>query len=233
VRIRAGSSGYAYKEWREVFYPAELNAADYLDYYATQLDTVEINNTFYRMPRIEVLERWRAKVTPEFVFALKASRRITHQCRLKDSDESVAYLWSKVRVLGDSLGPILFQLPPSFKKNVERLDRFLGVLPDGMRAAIEFRHASWFDEDVFSKLRSANLCLCHSDEGDSHDLVSTADFGYIRLRRENYTDAQLQGLAQRVNSQEWADAFCFFKHEEGGAAPQQARRFADILGQFG
>ena len=202
-----------------------------LSFYASRLGSVEINNTFYRMPKTDLLEGWRDAVPDGFRFALKASRRITHQQRLRDAGDSVDYLFRTAGVLGERLGPFLFQLPPYLRRDIDRLSSFLDVLPDGMRAAFEFRHASWFDDDVFSLLAGAGASLCIADAGGDHDapLVATADFGYLRLRREDYDEAALRTWAERIRRQTWGETYVFFKHEDEGAGPRMAAQFEALL----
>ena len=203
-----------------------------LSFYASRLGSVEINNTFYRMPKADLLERWRDAVPGGFRFALKASRRITHQQRLKDAGDSVDYLFRTAGVLGERLGPFLFQLPPYLRRDIDRLARFLDVLPDGMRGAFEFRHASWFDDEVFALLAEAGASLCIADSGSDHDapLVATADFGYLRLRREDYDETALRSWADRIGRQSWREAYVFFKHEDEGAGPRMAGEFEALFG---
>jgi len=227
MRLRAGTSGFSYKEWKGPFYPEKLPAKDMLGYYAERLSTVEINNTFYRMPKKEMLEGWARKVPEDFVFVLKASRKITHHARLKEgATDSVEYLWDMASALGTRLGPILFQLPPNMKKTVDRLLAFMTALPEGLRAAFEFRNESWFDEEVYDALRDGGhaLCLADTDDGDTSQLVSTTDWGYLRLRREAYTDDALRTWKAAIEAQPWKEAFVFFKHEDEGAAPLLAKR---------
>ena len=204
-----------------------------LSFYASRLGSVEINNTFYRMPKTDLLERWRDAVPDTFRFALKASRRITHQQRLKDAGDSVDYLFRTAEVLGERLGPFLFQLPPYLRRDLDRLAGFLGLLPDGMRAAFEFRHASWFDDEVFTLLADAGASLCIADAGSDHDapLVATADFGYLRLRREDYDEAALGAWADRIRRQPWGETYVFFKHEDEGAGPRMAAQFEALLAE--
>lgn len=230
MRLRAGSSGFSYKEWKGPFYPDKLPAKDMLGYYAERLSTVEINSTFYRMPKESVLEGWATKVPDDFVFVLKASRRITHQGRLKEVDDSVAYLWKVAQALGPHLGPILFQLPPFLKKDVARLEAFMDALPEGMRGAFEFRHESWFADDVYEALRGGGhaLCLADKDDADSPALMSTTDWGYLRLRREDYSDDALAIWKSSIEAQPWNEAFVFFKHEDDGAAPRLAHRLLTL-----
>jgi uncharacterized protein YecE (DUF72 family) len=230
MRIRAGTSGYSYKEWKGAFYPADLKDREMLAWYARQLSTVEINNTFYRMPRESVVARWAADVPEDFVFVVKASQRITHHARLAGADEAVGYLWRTVAHLGERLGPLLFQLPPNFRKDLPRLEAFLASLPAGMRAAFEFRNASWEEEDVVVALRAAGaaLCLADTDERPDPPLVATTDWGYLRLRRTEYDAAALGAWRDRVRALPWREAFVFFKHEDAGAGPRMAREFLDL-----
>jgi uncharacterized protein YecE (DUF72 family) len=230
MRLRAGTSGFSYKEWKGPFYPEKLPAKEMLGYYAGQLSTVEINNTFYRMPKPSMLEGWAEKVPDDFVFVLKASRKITHSGRLKDVGDSVDYLWSVAGTLGRHLGPILFQLPPFLKKDVERLLGFMAILPEGLRAAFEFRHESWFDDDTYEALRQGGhaLCLADTDKTDAPEIVSTTDWGYLRLRREDYSDEALHAWKIAIEAQPWDEAFVFFKHEDEGAAPRLAKRLLTL-----
>lgn len=233
MQLRAGTSGFSYKEWKGPFYPETLPNKDMLGYYAERLSTVEINNTFYRMPKPEMLEGWRQKVPEGFVFVLKASRRITHHSRLKESSfDSLEYLWSVATTLGDRLGPILFQLPPNSKKDVPRLTAFMAALPDGMRAAFEFRNESWFDDEVYDALRDGGhtLCLADMDDDAAPSLVQTTDWGYLRLRREAYSDDALQTWLEAIDAQPWRECFVFFKHEDEGAAPRLAARLLALYG---
>ncbi|MFW5877463.1 MAG: DUF72 domain-containing protein [Myxococcota bacterium] len=229
--VRVGTSGFSYDEWKGVFYPEGMKARDRLGYYAQRLPTVEINNTFYRMPRGSVLEGWSSKVPGDFRFVLKASRRITHQARIgPEAGDSVRYLWKVAANLGDRLGPFLFQLPPYSRKDVDRLRSFLAMLPEGMRAAVEFRHPSWLDDEVYAALREHGVAMVAADFDDEDagtPLVVTADFGYLRLRAEDYDDGALTDWAQRILTQPWREAYVFFKHEEGGAAPRLAAGLLD------
>jgi uncharacterized protein YecE (DUF72 family) len=195
--------------------------------YAAKLPTVEINATFYRMPKSSVLERWASQVPADFRFALKASRRITHIQRLKEPGDSVRYLFETAQVLGDKLGSVLFQLPPNLKKDVPRLQAFFETLPPGANVALEFRHESWFDDEVYALLQGRGIALCISDEGEGEratPFVATAGWGYLRLRRERYDDAELADFALRMSKETWSVAYTYFKHEEG--APELAARLA-------
>lgn len=230
MNLYVGTSGYSYKEWKGNFYPEDLPAGQMLRFYGERFRSVEINNTFYRMPKASVLETWAGDVPADFKFVLKASQRITHFQRLKDSDDSVSYLLEKAATLGDKLGPLLFQLPPNLKKDAPRLGTFLSILARRVRSAFEFRHQSWFDEEVFGILRDhqAVLCIAEAENDLEVPFVSTADWGYVRLRRPDYDDAELEAWAKRVQQQNWSDAFVFFKHEDEGMGPQMAKKFLEL-----
>ena len=232
MNLYVGTSGYAYKEWKGSFYPGDLPAKRMLHYYGEHFRSVEINNTFYRMPTAALLRAWAGEVPADFRFVLKASQRITHQHRLldADADEDVGYLLDVADTLGTRLGALLFQLPPNLKKDAARLDAFLALLPASRRVAFEFRHSSWFDDEVFALLRAhqAALCIAEAEGGLEVPVVATADWGYLRLRRPDYGDAELKIWAQRVRQQDWQDAFVFFKHEESGTGPQLAKRFLEL-----
>jgi uncharacterized protein YecE (DUF72 family) len=237
VRLFAGASGFAYKPWKGPFYPVDLPDAEMLAYYAARLPAVEINNTFYRLPKPKLLEDWAAQTPDGFRFVLKASRRITHMQRLKDVGELLQYLFQTAGALGPKLGPLLFQLPPHLKKDVDRLRTFLALVPPDRRVALEFRHASWFEDDVFEALRAhdAALCVAETDPDDKEGgeerapLVATASWGYLRLRRENYGDADLAAWADRIRRQNWSEAYVFFKHEDDGTAPTFALRLLRVM----
>jgi uncharacterized protein YecE (DUF72 family) len=225
-----GTSGFSYKEWKGNFYPEKMKEKDMLAHYAQHLSAVEINNTFYRMPRREVLTNW-SEITPDdFRFIIKASRRITHFKHLKDADEPMRYLFQAVEVLGDKLGAILFQLPPNMRCDLDRLQRFVELVPNDMPVSFEFRNPSWFDDDVLDCLRSRNMSVCFSDS-DTLDLpfVSTADWGYLRLRRPAYDEQALRGWQQAAMEAKWRDALVFFKHEDDGAGPALAGEFLELV----
>jgi uncharacterized protein YecE (DUF72 family) len=225
MRVRVGTSGYQYAFWRGHFYSERCKEGEMLAEYGAKLPTVEINNTFYRMPKPAVLERWASQVSENFRFSLKASRRITHQQRLKEVGDNVGYLFATAAALGDKLGVVLFQLPPNLRKDLARLDAFLAALPASSRVALEFRHESWFDDEVYERLRAREVALCICDEGEGEravPFVATSAFGYLRLRRERYTDEELAQVASAVASQPWSEAYAFFKHEED--APELAAR---------
>ena len=233
VAIRIGTSGYNYPEWRGSFYPDKLPAAKMLPYYAERFGTVEINYTFYRMPNAKTIAGWDAQTPPGFCFALKAPQRITHFARLRDVDEPLRYFLDTVRALGPKLGPVLFQLPPNFARDLGRLGDLLVQLPRGLCAAFEFRHPSWLADDVYERLRAGNaaLCIADSDTGRT-PLVATADWGYLRLRDEGYTPKDLETWGRTVQDfgAGWRDAFVYFKHEESGIGPALARDLVALLG---
>jgi uncharacterized protein YecE (DUF72 family) len=228
MRVFTGTSGYSYKEWKGRFYPEKMKEADMLGHYAGRFPTVEINNTFYRMPAPDMLRKWGEQTPETFTFALKAPQRITHHRRLASASEDVAYFLETARALGPKLGPVLFQLPPYMKKDLDRLKAFLDLLPPEPPAAFEFRHPSWFDDEVREALRArgAALCLADTDEEPLTDIAATAPWGYLRLRRLAYSEADLAAWADRVRSQPWERAFVFFKHEDEARGPEFASTFA-------
>jgi uncharacterized protein YecE (DUF72 family) len=237
VRVLAGASGFSYKPWKGPFYPVDLPDAEMLGYYAARLPAVEINNTFYRLPKAKVLEDWAAQTPDGFRFVLKASRKITHIHRLKDVGEMLGYLFETAATMGAKLGPMLFQLPPYMKKDLDRLRAFLDLVPQDRRVALEFRNASWFDDDVLDALRAHDAALCYAetdteDEGSNQTapLVATAAWGYLRLRREHYGDREFEAWAERIHGENWSEAYVFFKHEDDGTAPKFARRLMEIVG---
>jgi uncharacterized protein YecE (DUF72 family) len=225
-KLLAGASGYSFKEWKGSFYPETIKPDSMLAWYAERLPTVEINNTFYQMPRVPVLENW-ARSTPEtFRFAIKASRRITHMARLKadSAADSVGFLYRNLAALGAKRGPVLYQLPPFLKKDLPRLSDFLRLLPEEHGAAFEFRNASWFDDDVYEALKAAGAALCLSEREDNAPppLVETAPWGYVRLRLETYSDHDLQRWADRLAATAWRETYVFFMHEPTAPAYAQA-----------
>ena len=226
MMLRIGTSGYSYKEWKGTFYPEDLKPADMLAYYAERLGTVEINNTFYRLPTRSLLEGWSSKVPDGFRFVLKVAQRITHFKRLKGVEEETSYLVETAGVMGDKLGALLVQLPPNFACDPARLDAFLGLLPGTMRAALEVRHPSWRNAEVLGLLerRGVALVASETDEAPAPDLARTAPWGYLRLRRSSYTPVDLSEWSRRIAGQGWNEAFVFFKHEQ--IAPDLAQKLA-------
>ena len=216
MHIYAGTSGFSYAEWCGRFYPEAHPASQMLAYYASRLPTVEINNTFYRMPNRDTVAAWRDEVPDSFCFAVKATRRITHQKKIADVADDVAQLFGVIDVLGPKLGPVLFQLPPFLKKDLGLLTAFLGALPAGRRAALEFRHPSWFTDDVYAALAARNVALVGGDLEEaekSPPLVATADFGYLRLRRLDYDPAGIADWGARIAAQSWHSVYAYLKHE--------------------
>src|SRR5262245_38616917 len=232
MAIRIGTSGYNYPEWRGSFYPEKFPTGKMLPYYAERFDTVEVNYTFYRMPNARTVAGWDGETPTHFCFALKAPQRITHFARLRDVGDPLRYFVETARALGPKLGPILFQLPPTFGRDLARLNDLLALLPPDLRFAFEFRHTSWLTEDVYDRLRAANAALCIADSETSHTpLVPTADWGYLRLRDEGYKPADLERWARTVEEhrERWRDTFVYFKHEESGIGPALARGLAAVL----
>ena len=216
-KLWAGASGYSFKEWKGSFYPQKIKPEEMLPWYAERLPTVEINNTFYQMPKETTLAHWAEVTPPAFRFAIKASQRITHIGRLKADKvaESVAYLYDKLGALGAKRGPVLFQLPPNMKKDLPRLVDFLALLPANHGASFEFRNDSWFDDEVYAALRAASAALCLSEREDSAPppLVETAPWGYLRLRLETYSEADLARWVARLADTGWQEVHAYFMHE--------------------
>ena len=216
MKLLAGASGYSFKEWKGSFYPADMKPEGMLGFYSARLPSVEINNTFYRMPKTEMLAHWAEITPPAFRFAIKASRRITHFAHIKaEAADSVAFLYRALNALAEKRGPVLFQLPPVLKKDVPRLVAFLQLLPPDHRAAFEFRHDSWFADDVYNALKAAGAALCLSEREDNAPppLVETAPWGYVRLRLETYADADLEQWARRLAQTKWSEVYAYFMHE--------------------
>jgi len=232
MKLHAGTSGYAFKEWKGSFYPSDLKDDGMLGFYASKFPTVEINNTFYRLPKEHVLLEWAAQVPEPFTFSIKASQRITHHARLKpDCASAVEFLLKNTTSLGGRLGPILFQLPPNLKKDVDRLRAFLAFLPSDRRYTIEFRHESWFDDEVFNVLRERDIPLCITEQPEfASPIVATASWGYARLHRFDYDEAMLAAWAKRLEALPWQEAYVYFKHDEGvGSGPPAVDSFRRAL----
>ena len=228
MKLLAGTSGYAFKEWKGSFYPDDLKDDGMLGFYAGRFPTVEINNTFYRLPKEHVLQSWASQVPDAFTFAIKASQRITHHARLKpECAGAVEFLLRNTSALASRLGPILFQLPPNLRKDADRLRTFLDTLPPDGRFTIEFRHASWFDDEVLDMLRARNVALCVTEQPEfASPVVATASWGYARLHRRDYDDDALATWAKRIAEQPWSEAYVFFKHDEGvGSGPPAVDAF--------
>ena len=232
MKFWIGTSGFQYKEWKGNFYPEDLPAAKMLPFYAERFSTTEINYTFHRIPSTKTIDNWKAQTPEKFRFALKAPQKITHWSKLRDCADTLEYFCKVAGGLGERLGPVLFQLPPTFKKDVDVLSSFLRELPE-MRAAFEFRNESWFDQEIFERLRSRNIALCIADT----DTIATpkeitANYGYLRLRREDYQTIDIECWAEFVRQQRanWQDAFIYFKHEESGIGPKLATQMMELLG---
>ena len=230
MKIYIGTSGYGYKEWKGIFYPEKISPKEMLRFYSERLNAVEINNTFYRMPTEGVLASWAEQVPDNFVFALKAPQIITHLKRLRDAGEETGHLFRTLSVLEGKLGPVLFQFPGSFRADRPALEDFLGLIPGNMSCAFEFRSPSWLEVEILDLLRErgCSLCIADADENPTNEIVSTAPWGYLRLRRSDYTEADLSQWMEKILSQTWKRAFVFFKHEEKAKGPEMALRFCDL-----
>jgi len=233
MKIYVGTSGYGYKEWKGKFYPEKISPKEMLRLYSERLTAVEINNTFYHMPTKAVLASWAEQVPDDFVFALKAPQVITHLKRLRNVGEETGYLFRTLSVLDRKLGPVLFQFPKSFRADRPALEDFLALLPD-VSCAFEFRSPSWLDGEIPDLLRrrGCSLCIADSDEDPTNEIINTALWGYLRLRRSDYTDADLSQWIERILSQKWERAFVFFKHEEEAKGAETAMRFRELADRF-
>jgi uncharacterized protein YecE (DUF72 family) len=233
MRVRAGTSGWSYSEWKGSFYPEKLPSSKMLAYYAQHFGSVEVNNTFYRLPNPDVLAGWAEQVPDDFCFVLKASRRITHNAKLGEgSADTLAYMFQIAEGMGAKLGPILFQTPPWLKKDAAVLAEFLARVPAGRKAAFEFRNDTWFSDDVYDLLRKHDAAFVVADtgeEGKDPPLVPTASWGYARLRRVAYEGAQLEEWAKSLSAPDWSELYVFFKHEDEGTGPKLAKRFLELL----
>lgn len=228
MNLRAGTSGFAFKEWKGSFYPSDMKDDGMLGFYAGKFPTVEINNTFYRLPKEDVLRSWAEQVPEPFTFAIKASQKITHFARLKpEAASAVEFLLKNTASLGARLGPILFQLPPNLKKDVPRLQAFVDTLPADRRYTIEFRHETWFDDETYDVLRARDIAMCIIEQPDfASPVIATASWGYLRLHRFDYDEAMHGAWAERIHAQSWNDAYVFFKHDEGvGSGPPAVDAF--------
>jgi len=227
-----GTSGFQYPEWKGHFYPEKLPAAKMLPFYGERFQTTEINYTFRRTPSGKTIENWCELTPPRFTFSLKAPQRVTHFAKLQNCSDSLNFFFGAIQGLEDKLGPILFQLPPFFRKDAGILAAFLEQLPDGVRAAFEFRHKSWFDDEIFASLRTHHAALCIAESADlSTPIEATANFGYLRLRREDYGPEDIARWSEtlRSHASTWSDAFVYFKHEEQGMGPKLATQLINSL----
>lgn len=231
MEIHVGTSGFAHKEWQGKFYPEKISPKEMLRFYAGRLDTVEINNTFYHMPQKKVLASWADQVPPDFVFSLKAPQVMTHIRRLRNIDEETAYFFSALATLGPRLGSVLFQFPKSFRADIPSLRNFLEQVPAGAAAAFEFRSPTWLEAGAADLLREKgmSLCIADSDEAPATDIIATAKWGYLRLRRSDYAEADLSAWRDRIRAQGWDRAFVYFKHEGEAGGAELALRFRKLL----
>lgn len=233
MKYYIGTSGFGYKAWEGNFYPEKIPADKMLAFYSSKLTAVEINNTFYRMPTINVVESWADQVPAGFVFAVKAPQIITHIKRLQNVSEETRYFLTVVSGLGKKLGPVLFQFPASFRQDVALLEKFFDHIPPKMACAFDFRSATWFNEQTYAVLRKRNFCLCleETDDKPVKAIVSTASWGYLRLRRTDYSGRQLSQWAKKIAAQKWEKAFVFFKHEddESARSPRLAVSFREKI----
>lgn len=229
-----GTSGFNYEEWKGSFYPLDIADKRMLAYYAARFESVEINYTFYRMPTARLLANWARETPDRFRFTLKAPRVITHEQRLRNVEDTLASFCEIAETLGTKLGPLLFQLPPFLKKDVELLEVFLHDLPPGLKPAIEFRNASWLADDTYHVLRRFGVALCVTDtEESTTPFETTAPFGYLRLRRREYDEALLRGWIERVAGAPWEEVFVYFKHETRGNGPLYAAQLVGMIGPGG
>ena len=228
--LYVGTSGCSYREWKGSFYPEALPAKEMLSYYATRLHAVELNNTFYRMPQPSMIESWKAQVPKNFRFSVKAPQSITHFRRLNNAGAQTQLMLETVAALEDHLGAVFFRLPENMKKDLKRLETFLKELPADTPTVFDFRHPTWFDDEVVALLRSQNRVFCVSDieELPESYTFKTADWGYVRLRRERYTEAELVRWVKRIKAQKWNDTYVFFKHEDEGTGPTLAAQFVAL-----
>ncbi len=232
MRLYIGTSGYSYKPWKGKFYPADLPAKDMLGFYSHRFPAVEINSSYYRVPATKTLSGWAEQVPPEFRFAFKAPGRITHQQRLRGTDDATRYFLDAVQNIGTRCGPLLFQLPPTFARDDERFIHFLRTLPLDISCAFEFRHASWHDATLYEPLHAMNraVCITDTDEQGASPFAATANWGYLRLRRALYSDAELSEWLARIRAQAWREVYVFFKHEDEARGPQYAQRLRELAG---
>lgn len=234
MAIRVGTSGFSYVEWKGTFYPEKLPQKKMLAYYAERFSTVEINATFYRMPKEDMLAGWLPEVPSDFSFVLKAPQRITHHKRLVDAADDTRHFVNVARVMGERLGPLLFQLPPYLKKDVPRLAAFLDGFEPGPKLVLEAGDPSWFSDDVYELLRAKGVALSIVDDASPRKatpLVTTAAHGYFRLRRVSYTDTDISEWAHKIQGAGLSDVWVFFKHEDAGTGPVLAQKLLAALGQ--
>ena len=230
MKIYIGTSGFGYKEWKGIFYPEKIAPKEMLRFYSEHFNTVEINNTFYHMPTEGLLTSWAGQVPDDFVFAFKAPQIITHLKRLRNVEEETEYLFRTLSLLDRKLGPVLFQFPKSFQADRPLLEAFLDLIPPNSSCAFDFRSPSWHGIEILELLHQRRCCLCLEDTDDNpiQEITGTASWGYLRLRRSDYSEADLSQWMERIFSQKWEKAFVFFKHEEEALGPQRAIRFQEL-----
>lgn len=230
MKLYVGTSGYSYKEWKGGFYPEKIAPAEMLSYYAQRLPAVELNNTFYRLPPPGVIENWRSQVPENFRFSVKVPRWLTHAKWLKDVGVATNEMLTAVSAFEKRLGVLLFRFPDHLEKDLQRLKGFLGALPAGTAAAFDFRHPTWFDDEVTELLRSAKRVAVVSDteELPATSITKTADWGYVRLRRMRYSAKELKEWTKRIKAQKWKTAYVFFKHDDEGTGPKLAAQFISL-----
>ena len=230
MRFHVGTSGYSYKQWKGNFYPEKLPDKKMLSYYAQHFSTVEINSTFHRFPTTNTVEAWAGQVPDSFRFVLKGRQTITHFRRLQNAEDQIDDFINIASVLGERQGPLFFQLPPNFKKDLPRLDAFLNYVDGRAAVVVQLQHASWFDDDVYSCLRAHSAALCSvDDEGPSCDkVIGTTDWGMYACVEERYTEARLKKWIDKLKAEDWNEVFVFFKHEDVGAGPKLAARFLEL-----
>jgi len=233
MRVFVGTSGYSYKEWKGIFYPEKFSEKNMLGYYSGHFNTVEINNTFYKMPKKDVLKSWKEQVNDEFRFVIKANKRLTSFKTVEDIKDSFKWFSDNISVMEKNLGVVLFQFPPFIKVNIEKLEGLLSIMPVDMKAAFEFKSSSWFTDEVYDLLRGRNaaLTISETDELKSPELIKTADWGYLRLRRTDYETDHLKNWSDKILHQDWRDAYIFFKHEDEALGPKYAMEFNKYIMQ--
>jgi uncharacterized protein YecE (DUF72 family) len=230
MKFLIGTSGYSYPKWRGVFYPPKMKPEDMLPFYSSKFPTVELNNTFYRAPDSKLVASWAAATPKTFRFAVKSPQTITHRKRLKDCEAECASLFETLSELKPRLGPILFGLPPNLKKDLPRLEAFAKLVKKHAPAAFEFRNDSWLDDETCDVLKHAGhvLCQADTDEQPLSKLTTSGDWGYIRLRRDHYSDAELAAWLKQIQKQPWDKAYVYFKHDDAGQGAVMALKFQQL-----
>lgn len=227
MRIFVGTSGYSYKEWKGSFYPEKFSEKNMLHYYSGHFNTVEINNTFYKMPKKDVLASWRDQVNEDFRFVIKANKRLTAFKNIDDIRDSFKWFCDNIDIMGRSLGVVLFQFPPFIKVNPEKLESLLDIMPEKMKGAFEFKSSTWFKNEIYDLLKNkgAALVISETDEEKDPELIHTSDWGYLRLRRTDYNSENLKDWAEKIQQQNWEEVYVFFKHEDEALGPKFAMEF--------